>query len=203
MDDFVNTSSLTGASHIDDQSEVPVDEVEEPETTGRKTPRILARLFEAVLVLRDFFMLLIGLLLDERVDRKVKIFVGSVIAYIISPIDFIPDLLGGLFGLADDFVLTAFALNVLMNWVDPEIVLSHWRGKKDLLSTVQKGIRNAEILVPEAILKKIQAWIGKRAPEGLVPVQVAPTVAPAPETEETESKPPKKKRTTRSRKSTQ
>ena len=202
MDDFVNTSALTGASHIDDQndqSEIPVEEMETPR---RKTPRIVARLFEAVLVLRDFFLLLIGLLLDERVDRKVKIFVGSVIAYIISPIDFIPDLLGGLFGLADDFVLTAFALNVLMNWVDPEIVTSHWRGKKDLLATVQKGIRNAEILVPEAILKKIQAWIGKRAPEGLVPVQVAPAAPPVPEQTETTA-PPKKKRTTRSRKSTQ
>jgi uncharacterized membrane protein YkvA (DUF1232 family) len=198
MSDYVSTSSLTGASHIDNDPEIPVEETEKP---LRKTPRILARLFEAVLVLRDFFLLLIGVLLDERVDRKVKIFVGSVIAYIISPIDFIPDLLGGLFGLADDFVLTAFALNVLMNWVDPEIVTSHWRGKKDLLSTVQKGIRNSEILVPEAILKKIQAWIGKRAPEGLVPVQVAPATAPAPE--QTETTPPKKKRTTRSRKSTQ
>ena len=198
MDDIISASSLAGASHIDDQSDIPVEETEIPR---RKTPRIVARLFEAIMVLRDFFLLLIGLLLDERVDRKVKIFVGSVIAYIISPIDFIPDLLGGLFGLADDFVLTAFALNVLMNWVDPEIVVSHWRGKKDLLSTVQKGIRNAEILVPEAILKKIQAWIGKRAPEGLVPVQAAPATAPAPES--TESTTTKKKRTTRSRKSTQ
>jgi uncharacterized membrane protein YkvA (DUF1232 family) len=198
MSDIVSASSLTGASHIDDEPEIPVVETESPR---RKTPRILVRLFEAVLVLRDFFLLLIGLLLDERVDRKVKIFVGSVIAYIISPIDFIPDLLGGLFGLADDFVLTAFALNVLMNWVDPEIVTSHWRGKKDLLSTVQKGIRNAEILVPEAILKKIQAWIGKRAPEGLVPVQPVPATAPVPESTETTTT--KRKRSTRSRKSTQ
>jgi uncharacterized membrane protein YkvA (DUF1232 family) len=202
MDDFVNTSALTGASHIDDQEDQSDIPVEETETRPRKTPRIVARLFDAVLVLRDFFLLLIGLLLDERVDRKVKIFVGSVIAYIISPIDFIPDLLGGLFGLADDFVLTAFALNVLMNWVDPEIVTSHWRGKKDLLTTVQKGIRNAEILVPEAILKKIQAWIGKRAPEGLVPVQVVPAAPPVAEQNETTAS-PKKKRTTRSRKSTQ
>jgi uncharacterized membrane protein YkvA (DUF1232 family) len=199
MSDFVSASSLTGASHIDDEEENPIEETERPQ---RKTPRIVARLFEAVLVLRDFFLLLIGLLLDERVDRKVKIFVGSVLAYILSPIDFIPDLLGGLFGMADDFVLTAFALNILMNWVDPEIVSSHWRGKKDLLSTVQKGIRNSEILVPEAILKKIQAWIGKRTPEGLVPVQPAPATAPVPEsTEETTTT--KRKRTTRSRKSAQ
>jgi uncharacterized membrane protein YkvA (DUF1232 family) len=198
MSDYVSASSLTRASHIDSDPEMPVEETESPR---RKTPRIVARLFEAVLVLRDFFLLLIGLLLDERVDRKVKIFVGSVLAYIISPIDFIPDLLGGLFGLADDFVLTAFALNVLMNWIDPEIVASHWRGKKDLLSTVQKGIRNAEILVPEAILKKIQAWIGKRAPEGLVPVVVVPVSPPS--TESTETTTTKKKRSTRSRKSTQ
>ena len=200
MSDYVRTSSLTGSSHIDDDPEIPVEEIEKP---LRKTPRIVARLFEAALVLRNFFLLLIGLLLDERVDRKVKIFVGSVIAYIISPIDFIPDLLGGLFGLADDFVLTAFALNVLMNWVDPEIVSSHWRGKKDLLSTVQKGIRNAEILVPEAILKKIQAWIGKRAPEGLVPVQVVPATAAAPESTETETTTTKKKGFKRRHKSTQ
>lgn len=198
MSDYVSAAPLTGASHIDDDPEMPVEETESPR---RKTPRLVARLFEAVLVLRDFFLLLVGILLDERVDRKVKIFVGSVIAYIISPIDFIPDLLGGLFGLADDFVLTAFALNVLMNWIDPEIVASHWRGKKDLLSTVQKGIRNAEILVPEAILKKIQAWIGKRAPEGLVPVVVVPVSPPA--TESTETTTTKKKRPTRSRKSTQ
>jgi len=198
MSDYVSASALTGASHIDSDPEMPVEETESPR---RKTPRIVARLFEAVFVLRDFFLLLVGILLDERVDRKVKIFVGSVIAYIISPIDFIPDLLGGLFGLADDFVLTAFALNVLMNWIDPEIVASHWRGKKDLLSTVQKGIRNAEILVPEAILKKIQAWIGKRAPEGLVPVVVVPVTPPA--TESTETTTTKKKRSTRSRKSTQ
>jgi uncharacterized membrane protein YkvA (DUF1232 family) len=198
MSDYVSASPLTGASHIDNDPEMLVEETESPR---RKTPRLVARLFEAVLVLRDFFLLLVGILLDERVDRKVKIFVGSVIAYIISPIDFIPDLLGGLFGLADDFVLTAFALNVLMNWIDPEIVASHWRGKKDLLSTVQKGIRNAEILVPEAILKKIQAWIGKRAPEGLVPVVVVPVTPPA--TESTETTTTKKKRSTRSRKSTQ
>lgn len=198
MNEIISTSSMPG-SHLDDEPEIPVQE-EEQDIGQKKTPRILARLIEAIFVLRDFFLLLFGLLLDERVDRKVKIFVGSVLAYIIAPIDFIPDLLGGLFGMADDFVLTAFALNVLMNWVDPEVVASHWRGKKDLLATVQKGIRNAEVLVPEAILKKIQAWIGKRAPEGLVPVQPAPAAPPVPESSETTTT---KRKRSRSRKSAQ
>ncbi len=198
MNEIISTSSIPGASHLDDEPETPV--LEEQDTRQKKTPRILVRLIEAVFLLRDFFLLLVGLLMDERVDRKIKIFVGSVLAYILAPIDFIPDLLGGLFGLADDFVLTAFALNVLMNWVEPEVVAAHWRGKKDILTTVQKGIGNAEVLVPEAILKKIQAWIGKRAPEGLVPVQPAAAAPPVPESSEATTT---KRKRSRSRKSAQ
>lgn len=121
--------------------------------------------------LGQFVRLLIGLLLDNRVDKKVKIFVGAVLAYVFAPIDFIPELFSGLFGMLDDFVLSAFALNVILNWVDPEIVRSHWQGDKDLLETVQKGMKNAELLVPEPIVKKIQTWIGKHIEKALAPVE--------------------------------
>lgn len=127
-------------------------------------------------ILTQFVRLLIGLLLDERVDKKVKLFVAAVLTYVFSPADFIPELFSGLFGMLDDFVLSAFALNVILNWVDPEIVKSHWKGKEDLLVTVQKGIQNAEILVPDAVLKKIQYWIGKHAEKALVKVEAAPVV---------------------------
>jgi uncharacterized membrane protein YkvA (DUF1232 family) len=198
MNEFVNASSLTGASHIDNEEPLSSNMDEVPLNEGKR-PRLLSRLIEAAFVLRNFVYLLIGILLDHRVDRKVKIFVASVLTYIFAPLDFIPELFSGLFGIADDFVLAAFALNVLLNWIDPEIVASHWRGKKDLLSTIQKGIKNAEILVPEAILKKIQSWIGQRAPvTAIVPVQPAPPVVTEPE----EPKATRKKRT-RSRKSDQ
>jgi uncharacterized membrane protein YkvA (DUF1232 family) len=118
-----------------------------------------------------FARLLIGLMLDARVDRKVKIFVGAVLAYIFAPVDFIPEIFSGLFGMLDDFVLSAFALNVILNWVDPAVVRSHWAGEKDLLETVQKGIKNAEVLVPEPIVKKIQLWIGRHIEKALVPVE--------------------------------
>ena len=155
-----------------------VDEPEQ-ETKQRSTFKAIVKehAIYYVRILGQFVRLLIGLMLDPRVDKKVKIFAGSVLAYVFSPVDFIPELFSGLFGMLDDFVLSAFALNVILNWVDPEIVRQHWHGEQDLLSTIQKGISNAEILVPEAILKKIQSWIGRHAEKALVPVQAeAPAI---------------------------
>ncbi|MCI0411413.1 DUF1232 domain-containing protein [bacterium] len=150
--------------------------------TAGEPERIRERLIRYARTVMHFARLLIGLLMDSRVDKKVKIFVGAVLAYIFAPIDFIPEIFSGLFGMLDDFVLSAFALNVILNWVDPAIVRSHWVGEKDLLETVQKGMKNAEVLVPEPIVKKIQMWIGRHVEKALVPV-------------ETPKKKPRKKKT--------
>jgi uncharacterized membrane protein YkvA (DUF1232 family) len=129
------------------------------------------RLIRYARTVTHFVRLLVGLMLDSRVDRKAKIFAGAVLAYIFAPIDFIPELFSGLFGMLDDFVLSAFAINVILNWVDPAIVRSHWLGEKDLLETIQKGVKNAELLVPEPIVKKIQMWVGRHVEKALVPVE--------------------------------
>jgi uncharacterized membrane protein YkvA (DUF1232 family) len=145
--------------------------VEAPIEKPAEAEPLTDRLVRYARTVTQFARLLIGLMLDARVDKKVKIFVGAVLAYIVAPVDFIPELFSGLFGMLDDFVLSAFALNVILNWVDPAIVRSHWAGEKDLLETVQKGIKNAEVLVPEPIVKKIQMWIGKHVEKALVPVE--------------------------------
>ena len=155
-------NSSTEYDSIASSNAIPTD-TEQPE-------RLQDKLWRYIRTLGQFVRLLIGLMLDERVDRKVKIFVGAVLAYIFAPIDFIPELFTGLFGMLDDFVLSAFALNVILNWVDPEIVRSHWSGETDLLETVQKGMKTAELLVPEPIVKKIQTWIGKHIEKALAPV---------------------------------
>ena len=159
--------AILGDSHQEETSDQPVNE--EKETIFHRTVRY-AR------TVGHFAQLLTGLLLDPRVDKKVKIFAGAVLAYIVAPADFIPELFTGLFGMLDDFVLSTFALNVILNWVDPSVVNSHWRGEKDLLGTIQKGVQNAEMLVPDAIVKKIQQWIGKHTGQALVPVE---TTAPS------------------------
>ena len=163
----------SSAEYQDNVSNVPPKAIGETEE-GEK---ITDRLMRYARTVTHFARLLIGLMFDSRVDNKVKIFAGAVLAYIFAPIDFIPEIFSGLFGMLDDFVLSAFALNVLLNWVDPAIVRSHWVGEKDLLETVQKGVRNAEVLVPEPIVKKIQMWIGRHMEKALVPVEQPKTKA--------------------------
>jgi uncharacterized membrane protein YkvA (DUF1232 family) len=141
---------------------------------GEERERLKDKAWRYVKILGNFVQLLIGLMLDQRIDRKVKIFVGAVLAYVFSPVDFIPELFSGLFGMLDDFVLSAFALNVILNWVNPEVVRSHWRGDDDLLETIQKGMKTAELLVPEAIVKKIQSWVGRHAEKAVVKAQKKP-----------------------------
>lgn len=171
----MRVKSMDTSTQLSRVSDSHVDETL-PENKGSKE-RLIPRLLRYFKILRDFVRLLIGLMLDPRVDRKVKIFVGAVLAYVFAPIDFIPELFTGLFGVLDDFVLSAFALDVILNWVDPKIVQSHWHGEAELLPTIQKTIKNAEVLVPEAIVKKIQTWIGKHVEQAVVPAQ--PVQAPA------------------------
>lgn len=156
---------------------------------------IVERMIKFARTVGHFARLLGGLMLDERVDKKAKIFVAAVLTYIFAPLDFIPELFGGLFGMLDDFVLSAFALNVLLNWIDPKVVKDHWFGEDDLLTTIQKGIKNAEVLMPDAIMKKIEQWIGKYAEKALVPV-IPHAPSPVIEVEKHS-----RKRTTRSKKS--
>lgn len=164
---------------MDEATRYPVmtknsDDLEKP-IPENEPEKLRERAIRYVKELGYFVRLFVSLLLDDRVDRKIKLFVASVLAYVVSPVDFIPELFSGLFGMLDDFVLSAFALNVILNWVDPEIIKSHWKGNSDLLVTVQKAIKNAEILVPDGILKKIESWIGRHSAK----VMVAPEKSPA------------------------
>lgn len=151
---------------MDEASRLPIvssseDDVNQQSAPNESHESLKERAIRYVKELGYFVRLFVGLLLDDRVDRKIKLFVAAVLAYVIAPVDFIPELFSGLFGMLDDFVLSAFALNVILNWVDPVIIQSHWKGKSNLLVTVQNAIKNAEILVPDAVLKKIEGWIGR------------------------------------------
>jgi uncharacterized membrane protein YkvA (DUF1232 family) len=170
---------------------------ESKEETLEKKESLVERMIRFARAVGHFARLLAGLMLDERVDKKAKIFVGAVLAYIIAPLDFIPELFSGLFGMLDDFVLTAFALDILLNWVDPKVVKEHWFGEEDLLTTIQKGMKNAEVLMPDAILKKIEAWIGKYAEKSLVPVLSKTPTAVV----EADGKKTSRRKTSRSKKS--
>lgn len=123
---------------------------------GEKSSKIV----EYLLTLPDFFILLTRLGLDKRVTKVQKLFVAGIIGYIIMPIDLIPDFIP-IFGFVDDLVLVVYALNTMLNEIDPHIVKENWSGDGDVLELLQKITRTAEEFLDKKILKKIKRWIEK------------------------------------------
>lgn len=107
---------------------------------------------EVVLLLPNLAKLLVRLMRDPRVPIRRKLFVASVAAYVISPIDFVPDFVVG-FGKIDDVILVSLAVDHLMRSVDAEIVLEHWDGSIDALDLVRSVFAWAADILPESMRK--------------------------------------------------
>ncbi|MBO8164995.1 MAG: DUF1232 domain-containing protein [Brevibacillus sp.] len=111
---------------------------------------------EYLLLAPDLFVLLARLMLDKRVPVQAKVVAGAVVAYFLSPIDFIPELLTGPLGFLDDIVLAVYALRRILIDVDRQVVLEHWNGKQDLLQTISRVIEKADDLVGHKVLSKLE-----------------------------------------------
>ena len=112
--------------------------------------------------LQDFFVLLCRLAIDERVTKSQKAIVGGIIAYVIMPIDIIPDFIP-IIGYVDDLVLVVYGLNLILNELDKQIIIDNWSGEEDVLELLQKITLTAEKFLEKNILNKIKKWIGKIA----------------------------------------
>ena len=61
---------------------------------------------------------------------------GAAVAYVLSPIDVMPELIFGPFGLIDDLLVVAAALSRLMDRVHPDLLRHHWPGQGDALEAI-------------------------------------------------------------------
>ncbi|MCK4311817.1 MAG: DUF1232 domain-containing protein [Candidatus Cloacimonetes bacterium] len=113
---------------------------------------------EYVLTLPDFFILLCRLAVDKRVPATQKVIVSGIIAYVISPIDIIPDFIP-VIGYIDDIVLVVFGLNLVLNEIDKQVILDNWSGEEDILQLLQKITLAAERFLDKNILRRIKKWI--------------------------------------------
>lgn len=113
-----------------------------------------------ILALPDFFILLCRLAVDKRVGGKQKLLVGGIIAYVISPIDIIPDFIPFI-GYVDDLVLVVYGLNIVLNELDKQVLVDNWSGEEDVLKLLQKITYVAENFLDKNILKKIKGWVSK------------------------------------------
>jgi uncharacterized membrane protein YkvA (DUF1232 family) len=99
-------------------------------------------------LLPDLVRLMANLLADARVFLLDKIFVAGVLIYVISPIDFFPEMLAGPFGLVEDLILCFIMLYRLMgNPQNTEAIRDHWKGERGTIVKIQRGFQSLRALM--------------------------------------------------------
>ncbi|MFL5529328.1 MAG: YkvA family protein [Gemmatimonadaceae bacterium] len=111
-----------GASRTEERPRATVDSSAVSPRRGAKRT-IMSTMKE----LPNFLRLLGGLLADRRVSNTDKLLVAGALAYILLPLDFIPDFIPFL-GEVDDVFVLVLALQRLIANAGRAVLLDHWMG---------------------------------------------------------------------------
>ena len=112
-----------------------------------------------ILLVPDFFYLLVKMTLDDRIPAIDKAKFAGVIAYFISPIDVLPEGLIGPLGYLDDLILTCYVLNLYINQeqeANQKVVKELWPGDEDVLTTIQSVLQKADRWAGSGLLNKLK-----------------------------------------------
>ena len=119
-------------------------------TSAKRTVRRLVRLVPR------FMRLIVRLLRDSRVPALDRLIFGAVLAYIIAPIDLVPDFLAGI-GFADDLYLLGLALNRLFAGAGGRVLLENWDGDPADLARLVEGVDDIGSVLPGPVRGELQS----------------------------------------------
>jgi uncharacterized membrane protein YkvA (DUF1232 family) len=109
-----------------------------------------------LLIAPDLFHLLVKLSLDKRVPIEKKAKFVAVIAYFISPLDLLPEMIMGPLGYLDDIALSAYVINNYINETDASVVRELWAGDQDILTMIKNILYAADKMVGSGLWKKLR-----------------------------------------------
>ena len=121
---------------------------------------IYARIRSYIALLPQFLGLLLNLLRDPRVSSTDKAILGATVAYMLNPVDLVPDWIPFV-GLVDDVYLVAVALLRLLLRVDEKVLKDNWRGRDDLIPILRKVADGAVAFLPARIRRSIFARVDR------------------------------------------
>jgi uncharacterized membrane protein YkvA (DUF1232 family) len=127
----------------------------------------MTTLKESLLFIPNFLKLVYRLAQDPNVSKTDRALLLGTAAYVLSPWDFLPDVIPFL-GQLDDLLLMALVLKRLMDSVSHETLLSYWDGDKDLLDLMESIIDLAVQFIPQGVYRKL---IKKSRPQGYTDVE--------------------------------
>lgn len=117
----------------------------------------------AIRQIPSYLRLMFGLLLDGRVSKVDRLLVVAAVAYMVSPLDFIPDLIPFL-GEVDDVYLLVVALQRLLENAGRRVLLDHWRGDPEALEATSLStlLRAAGFFLPARLRRRLRRMAGRR-----------------------------------------
>ena len=110
-----------------------------------------------------YVRLLGGLIVDRRVSIVDKLLVAGAIAYIVSPIDLIPDFIPFV-GEVDDVYLLVLALQRLMANAGRRVLLEHWTGDPEDLAdlNLQQAMSAAAFFLPLQLRRRLKGKLRRK-----------------------------------------
>ncbi len=145
-----------------------MSEIEKRSTKLSRSERREAkgRMSNFLMFLPNMARLLGRLLKDARVPTAEKALFLAAIVYVISPLDFIPDVFPFI-GQVDDIYVVALTLLRLVNRTDETVVREHWSGGGDIVSLANTIAGLAPKLLPKRVSRVLSSKV-ELAPAGKV-----------------------------------
>lgn len=109
---------------------------------------------EAIMLIPNYVKLLYRLTRDNRVKTAEKALLLATAAYVVSPIDFLPDFIPFV-GQIDDVLLVALILKRFMNSISPQVLYQHWDGRPDLLRNIDQILSWSRFFLPADVYHKV------------------------------------------------
>jgi uncharacterized membrane protein YkvA (DUF1232 family) len=101
-------------------------------------------------LLPNLVVLFRGLLRDPDVPRSSKVWIGFAVAWLVSPIDLIPEFIP-LLGPLDDAVVAALVLRYVVKRTDRAVLDRHWRGSPAVLDALVRSFPKGTGASPGAV----------------------------------------------------
>jgi uncharacterized membrane protein YkvA (DUF1232 family) len=140
------------------RAETRTRETEAPSPVGT-SPRSGAKrtVLGALKDIPNFLRLLGGLLTDRRVSNTDKLLVAGAIAYVLLPMDFIPDFVPFI-GEVDDLFVLVLALQRLIANAGRAVLLDHWMGDPRQLRSLdlERVLVAAAFFLPRRVRRRLR-----------------------------------------------
>lgn len=120
--------------------------------------QIKGRMKNLLMFLPNMVKLMSKLLADSRVPLTEKALFAAAIVYVISPLDFIPDVFPFI-GQVDDIYVVALTLLRLLNRTDESVVRQHWSGGGDIVSLANSIASIAPSLLPKRVSRVLSSRV--------------------------------------------